>query len=61
MEIIQVSRELAVRSIQEAIVEKGSVLGGGILKVDSFLNHQKDPRLIKMAGNLICDTSRTRR
>ena len=56
MEIIEVTREAAVRSIQEAIIKKGSVLGGGILKVDSFLNHQIDPRLIKTAGNLICDT-----
>lgn len=32
--------------LQERILKDGKVLPGGILKVDSFLNHQIDPQLL---------------
>jgi xanthine phosphoribosyltransferase len=51
MQVLDSSRE--IKEIQEAILKKGSVLGGGILKVDSFLNHQIDPRIMRIVGNLV--------
>lgn len=36
--------------LERAIVEKGKVLGGGILKVGSFLNNQIDVNLISEMG-----------
>ncbi len=41
--------------LKNAIVEQGAVLGGGILKVDSFLNHQVDPYLMNQVGLFIAD------
>ncbi len=41
------------RLLRKAILEKGTVLGGGILKVDSFLNHQVDAALIDLVGKHI--------
>ena len=32
--------------LEQKILSKGKVLPGGILKIDSFLNHQIDPQLI---------------
>jgi xanthine phosphoribosyltransferase len=34
-----------MNKLQERILKEGKVLGGGILKVDSFVNHQVDPNL----------------
>ncbi len=36
--------------LRERILREGQVLGNGILKVDSFVNHQVDPRLMDACG-----------
>ncbi len=36
--------------LRERILRDGKHLGGGILKVDSFMNHQLDPLLMKEIG-----------
>ncbi len=36
--------------IKERILNEGKNLGGGILKVDSFINHQVDPTLMDACG-----------
>ncbi len=39
-----------MKELQERILKEGQVLGGGILKVDSFVNHQVDPVLMDICG-----------
>jgi len=39
-----------MRELKERILKDGRNLGGGILKVDSFLNHQIDPMLMQRLG-----------
>lgn len=39
-----------MRALEERIQEKGRVLDGNILKVDSFFNHQVDPELMMLMG-----------
>ena len=39
-----------MRELKERILKEGRNLGGGILKVDSFLNHQIDPGLMVRLG-----------
>ena len=39
-----------MNALQERILKEGQVLGGGILKVDSFVNHQVDPLLMDECG-----------
>jgi xanthine phosphoribosyltransferase len=39
-----------MRSLKERILQEGRNLGRGILKVDSFVNHQVDPALMMEAG-----------
>ena len=39
-----------MKELKERILEEGQVLGGGILKVDSFVNHQVDPLLMDACG-----------
>ncbi|GMV33493.1 xanthine phosphoribosyltransferase [Chloroflexi bacterium CFX5] len=39
-----------MNKLQERILKDGQVLGGGILKVDSFVNHQVDPLLMDDCG-----------
>jgi xanthine phosphoribosyltransferase len=39
-----------MQALQERILKEGKNLGGGILKVDSFVNHQVDPILMDEAG-----------
>ena len=39
-----------MKELQERILKEGQVLGGGILKVDSFVNHQVDPLLMDACG-----------
>lgn len=39
-----------MKSLQEKIVAEGQVLSEQVLKVDSFLNHQIDPSLMKEIG-----------
>lgn len=39
-----------MNELQKRILKEGQVLGGGILKVDSFVNHQVDPNLMDECG-----------
>jgi xanthine phosphoribosyltransferase len=39
-----------MKALKQAIIEKGIVLSDGVLKVDSFLNHQIDPLLAMQVG-----------
>lgn len=39
-----------MKLLEEKIVQDGRVLSEGVLKVDSFLNHQIDPQLMKAIG-----------
>lgn len=39
-----------MNALQERILRDGKILGGGILKVDSFVNHQVDPMLMDACG-----------
>jgi xanthine phosphoribosyltransferase len=39
-----------MQELKERILKEGRNLGGGILKVDSFLNHQIDPALMNRLG-----------
>ena len=39
-----------MNELQERILRDGKALGGGILKVDSFVNHQVDPLLMDTCG-----------
>jgi xanthine phosphoribosyltransferase len=43
-------KEAFVNELQERILRDGKVLSGGILKVDSFVNHQVDPLLMDACG-----------
>ena len=43
-------QEAKVKELEERILRDGQVLGGGILKVDSFVNHQVDPLLMDACG-----------
>src|SRR5512138_961093 len=42
--------EAHVKELEERILRDGRILGGGILKVDSFVNHQVDPLLMNTCG-----------
>ena len=42
--------EVGVDQLKERILKDGKNLGGGILKVDSFVNHQVDPLLMDACG-----------
>ena len=42
--------EAYVKELEERILRDGRNLGGGILKVDSFVNHQVDPLLMDACG-----------
>ena len=42
--------EAVVKELEERILRDGRVLGGGILKVDGFVNHQVDPLLMDACG-----------
>ena len=39
-----------MEALKERILRDGENLGRGILKVDSFINHQVDPALMLEAG-----------
>src|SRR3972149_1472057 len=39
-----------MKELKERILRDGKNLGGGILKVDSFVNHQVDPALMDACG-----------
>ena len=42
-----------MEALKQRIRNEGQNLGGGILKVDSFLNHQVDPALMLAAGGAL--------
>lgn len=42
-----------MQELKERILREGKHLGRGILKVDSFLNHQVDPMLMMACGEVI--------
>ncbi len=44
-----------MNQLQERIMKEGQVLGGGILKVDSFVNHQVDPNLMNDCGRIFAE------
>ncbi|MFS0687967.1 xanthine phosphoribosyltransferase [Sporosarcina sp. 179-K 8C2 HS] len=44
-----------MRQLQEKIMQDGKVLSNQVLKVDSFLNHQIDPPLMKAIGEEFAD------
>jgi len=50
MTIICLVMEAHVKELEERILRDGKVLGGGILKVDGFVNHQVDPLLMDACG-----------
>jgi xanthine phosphoribosyltransferase len=39
-----------MQELKDKIIKEGKVLGNGILKVDSFINHQVDPMLMDLCG-----------
>jgi xanthine phosphoribosyltransferase len=39
-----------MQALKERILKEGTNLGGGILKVDGFINHQVDPTLMDKCG-----------
>jgi len=39
-----------MQALKERILREGKNLGNGILKVDGFINHQVDPRLMDLCG-----------
>lgn len=41
--------------LKERILKDGKCLPGGILKVDSFVNHQMDPNLLKKKPSSLFD------
>lgn len=41
--------------LKNRIAEEGQNLGGGILKVDPFINHQVDPMLMDACGRALAD------
>jgi xanthine phosphoribosyltransferase len=43
-------RRWHMKNLQERILSEGANLGNGILKVDSFVNHQVDPMLMDTCG-----------
>ena len=40
-----------MEALEKKILQEGKALAGNILKVDSFLNHQIDPQLMKEIGS----------
>jgi xanthine phosphoribosyltransferase len=43
-------RQIIMELLKERILSEGQNLGGGILKVDGFVNHQVDPGLMEACG-----------
>ena len=42
-----------MQALKERVLKEGQNLGGGILKVDGFINHQVDPALMIEAGKVL--------
>ena len=49
-----------MKELEERIRKDGNVLGETILKVDSFLTHQIDYKLMKNIGTVLADAYRSR-
>ncbi|HFU3945416.1 TPA: xanthine phosphoribosyltransferase [Streptococcus suis] len=49
-----------MKALEARILKDGQVLGENILKVDSFLTHQVDFRLMKEMGQVLADTYRSK-
>lgn len=49
-----------MKTLEERILKDGQILGENILKVDSFLTHQVDFRLMKEMGQVLADTYRSK-
>ncbi len=49
---------IGVQALKQRILEEGCNLGRGILKVDSFINHQVDPVLMLEVGRALADRFR---
>lgn len=47
-----------MEELRARIITEGQILGKGILKIDSFLNHQVDARLMELVGNEIAERFR---
>ncbi len=47
-----------MEELKERIRAEGQNLGGGILKIDSLINHQIDPGLIMRCGTILADRFR---
>ncbi len=47
-----------MEELRARIIAEGQILGKGILKIDSFLNHQVDARLMELVGNEIAERFR---
>ena len=47
-----------MQALKERILTEGQNLGGGILKVDSFINHQVDPALMLAIGGALAAHAR---
>jgi len=39
-----------MQALKDRVAAEGKNLGGGILKVDSLINHQVDPKLMDLCG-----------
>ncbi len=48
-----------MEKLRQRILEEGQNLGGGILKIDSFLNHQLDAELMVEVGEAIAERFRS--
>ena len=48
-----------MKLLEERILKDGNVLGGNILKVDSFLTHQVDYKLMKEMAKVLADKYRS--
>ncbi|MFH0402215.1 xanthine phosphoribosyltransferase [Streptococcus sp. A23] len=49
-----------MKTLEERILKDGQILGENILKVDSFLTHQVDFRLMKEMGQVLADAYRSK-
>lgn len=46
-----------MKLLEERILQDGHILGDNILKVDSFLTHQVDYRLMREIGKVFAENS----
>lgn len=44
-----------MKALEEKIIQEGKVLSDSVLKVDTFLNHQIDPKLMKQIGEAFAE------